>query len=817
MQNERLIEHERVELLRLHPESGRAIWSELWANAVQKYGNLTALKTQDAQYSYQSLASAAQNLACQLNNSIVDPFGQIILVDAARDDFLIPFLAVWSTGGVLLPSNNLLATEQIGSIATASITKTNSIRILKPETIEGASKATRHSWHSLYLTSGTTGQPKVIVRGWRQALFEGVAYAKTAKLKPGQRLGCCIQPTFGAMTKQLIGGLLSGCCHEFYGHSRDPEGDFDLLMLTPSRLNAINSIANLSSRLISLTGEPINPLCWDRMKAIGGPNGLSINAFGGTEFGVLANDLRTTVGALPKFHGELLTGKALQFFDLGPTERAHSKTRSTGQGIISIQSAWIAEGEIINQPGSNSEATFQPFSRNTDGIASYQTQDAGYLDDEGHLHLLGRASQLIKRHGQWFDTRRLEEALNSISGINAWIVEFNVEAQAVIWIQISNETDIQTINHSLQRYLWDSPLTPKSIHILDKLPLNANGKRDRQALKYCKPTSSVSNSTWIEHIADWIVIGDNAAPWIDGGIKLDEINMDSLDMIELHLAITARLGVSLDDHVILPQLSLNKIREAYQEPSKNPLLASRAPTLYWIGEWNPSLVRVSAGKIRVICIDPNADIGIYSKDQPTRLTLLANQLANKILTDLENTVRYSTGNQPNCSIGGYSFGANLAHEIAAGLSKRNPKIHINALLVDPVPAAQVRGYEGIDRLKHGYYGIWLSLAKFKVRFISDHLLLRTLRRNLLLSHYPSTSGCATTLWTSEQFRPSNLQPYSQACAKMTHRGLNTFDHLALSDNPTVVQNWVSQLCHVVLTSRAQHINHHVTTHTLPNQ
>ena len=822
MHNDHLIKLGNIEPLRIHPELGKSIWMKLWAIAVNDYGALTALKTQDKAYSYQNLAKAAQALAENLSRLISDPQGKIILVDTHREDFLIPFLAVWQCGGIILPCHGLRfdnsdASEQVKRISTAAISTTNSIHLLNPGLIHGASNAARSTWHSLYLTSGTTGKPKQIVRGWRQALFEGITYAKTAKLKPGQRLGCCVQPTFGAMTKQLIGGLLSGCCHEFYTNNRDPEGDFDVLMLTPSRMNAIHSIANLTSRIISLTGEPINPLCWDRMKAIGGPTGLSVNAFGGTEFGVLANDLRPTMGALPKFRGELLTGKSLQLSGLEPAQRGHSKSSNTGQGIIGIQSAWIAEGEIISQPGSNSDTNFQPFTRNPDGIAIYQTQDAGYLDDEGRLHLLGRASQLIKRHGQWFDTSRLEELLSAISGVDAWIVEFNANAQAILWLQISNGTDIQTINRSLQLGLWDSPLTPKSIHILDQLPLNANGKRDKQALKHCTPTSSVTNPTWIEFIADWIVVGEHAAPWIDGKRTLAEIDMDSLDIIELHLAITARLGVSLNDPIILPHLSLNEIRLAYQAPIKNPVADMHAPTLYWIGEWNPNLVRASAGKITIIYIDPNAYMKIYSKDQPKSLKALANQLASKILTDLENVLKHSDGNQPVCWIGGYSFGANLAHEIGAVLNKKNPEIHIEALLVDPLPAAQVKGYKGIARLKHSYYGVWLNLAKIKARLISDHLLLRTLRRSLLLGHKASNSECATTLWTSEQIRPSSLQAYNLVCKNLTHKGLNTFDHLALSDNPIAVQNWTRQLCDVVLTNSTQHIKHHVTPHALPNQ
>ncbi|CAF4175554.1 unnamed protein product, partial [Adineta steineri] len=115
-----------------------------------------------------------------------------------------------------------------------------------------------------------------------------------------------------------------------------------------------------------------------------------------------------------------------------------------------------------------------------DGDVFYQTGDLIRMDDNGLLHYQGRKDHQIKLHGQRIELGEIERCLLNITSISACaVVKWN-DDYLVACVQSSNINKEQLRQHC-QSHL-PPHMIPSMFIILDKLPLNANGKIDRKAL-----------------------------------------------------------------------------------------------------------------------------------------------------------------------------------------------------------------------------------------------------------------------------------------------------------------------------------------------
>ncbi|CAF3727055.1 unnamed protein product [Adineta steineri] len=115
-----------------------------------------------------------------------------------------------------------------------------------------------------------------------------------------------------------------------------------------------------------------------------------------------------------------------------------------------------------------------------DGEPFYRTGDLVTMDNNGLLHYQGRKDHQIKLHGQRIELGEIERCLLNIASISACVVIKWNDDYLVAYVQSSD------INEHKLRAHCQSHLSPHMIpsvfFILDKLPLNPNGKIDRKLL-----------------------------------------------------------------------------------------------------------------------------------------------------------------------------------------------------------------------------------------------------------------------------------------------------------------------------------------------
>ncbi|CAF3939626.1 unnamed protein product, partial [Adineta steineri] len=115
-----------------------------------------------------------------------------------------------------------------------------------------------------------------------------------------------------------------------------------------------------------------------------------------------------------------------------------------------------------------------------DGHLFYRTGDLVRIDSNGLLHYRGRKDHQIKLHGQRIELGEIERCLLDITSISACVVMKWNDDYLVAYIQSSHINEEQLRQHC-QSHL-PPHMIPSFFIILDKLPLNANGKIDRKQL-----------------------------------------------------------------------------------------------------------------------------------------------------------------------------------------------------------------------------------------------------------------------------------------------------------------------------------------------
>ncbi|MFE6687509.1 amino acid adenylation domain-containing protein [Streptomyces sp. NPDC057743] len=119
-----------------------------------------------------------------------------------------------------------------------------------------------------------------------------------------------------------------------------------------------------------------------------------------------------------------------------------------------------------------------------DGERCYRTGDRVTLDADGLLHFHGRIDDQVKIRGHRVEVKEVEAVLSGCPGVldGCVIVAADEGGKHLVgYAVLDGDTDAERIRAALAARLPDY-LRPDDLVVLDRLPLNANGKVDKAAL-----------------------------------------------------------------------------------------------------------------------------------------------------------------------------------------------------------------------------------------------------------------------------------------------------------------------------------------------
>ena len=213
----------------------------------------------------------------------------------------------------------------------------------------------------------------------------------------------------------------------------------------------------------------------------------------------------------------------------------------------------------------------------TTGEKLYKTGDMGRLMPDGNVEILGRMDFQVKVQGYRIELGEIEHALLAHPDVTAAVVvavgKRDGARRLVAYVVLATREREAQLDDALSSFLGGrlpEYMVPSQYVVLDRLPLNANGKIDRKALPDPKPQLSMKDqatgprtelerdlvATWTRILEiDAIGIGDN---FFDAGGQ-------SVTAVSLLADIRSRHGVELPLSVLVAHPTIEKLARVIQE------------------------------------------------------------------------------------------------------------------------------------------------------------------------------------------------------------------------------------------------------------
>lgn len=483
---------------------------ELFAAQVEQSPDAVAVVFEHQHLTYRELNQRANQLAHYLQQLGVVPETIVGICLERSLEMIIAFLAILKAGGAYLPLDPAYPQERLAFMLSDSqipILLTTQNLLAKLPDYSGQiicldtnwEKIAQHSDENptndvtvenlayLIYTSGSTGTPKGVLVTHEGLVNLTLDKIRTCRVQPDSRVLQFFSFSFDASIPEIVMALGSGAAL----HLATPE---ELLpgtaLMQLLREQAITHITVPPSALAALPGEDLPAL---QMVLVGGEapsvemiqqwskGRLFINAYGPTETTVNASMVECGNGGQMSPTIRPAANKQLYILD---GDRQLVPVGVVGE--LYIGGVGLARG-YLNRPEKTAEAFISnPFS-NQPNSRLYKTGDlACYLRD-GNIKLLGRVDHQVKIRGFRIEPGEVEALLTQHPGIRESVVIVREDCpgdKRLVAYIVPKSKNIPTTS-DLRRFLekkLPKYMVPAVFVILEVIPLNPNGKLDRQAL-----------------------------------------------------------------------------------------------------------------------------------------------------------------------------------------------------------------------------------------------------------------------------------------------------------------------------------------------
>ncbi|KMT52100.1 peptide synthase, partial [Pseudomonas fildesensis] len=496
---------------------------------------------------YDALNRQANRLAHCL---VAEGVGAEVLVGVAVERsfaMVVSLLAVLKAGGAYVPLDPQYPRERLAHMLEDSgvrlvLTQSHvpmalpaGVAALAIDTVSLASYAegnlsatvSPHNLAYVIYTSGSTGKPKgVAIDHGALNEFASIA-AGYSKLTEDDRVLQFATLNFDGFVEQLYPALTQGAAVVLRGPELWDSGrlyreilqqDITLADLPTAYWNlflldclAAGPRSYGALRQVHIGGEAMpldGPAQWLRA---GLGHVRLLNTYGPTEATVVSSVLDCTsgdevIGATASPIGRSLSGRALYVLD-----RDLNLAPLGAVGELYIGSACGLARAYLNRPLLTAERfVADPFSGN--GGRLYRTGDLARYRADGVIEYVGRVDHQVKIRGFRIELGEIEALLLAQASVREAVV-LAVDNQLLAYL-VAEQPDTRALDEALKSALREQLpdyMVPAHLIFLERLPLNPNGKLDRQALP--RPDASLSLQTWVAPVSALEV--QVAAIWAD--------------------------------------------------------------------------------------------------------------------------------------------------------------------------------------------------------------------------------------------------------------------------------------------------------------
>ncbi|MEV0433835.1 amino acid adenylation domain-containing protein [Nocardia sp. NPDC050413] len=592
----------------LVPAPSSTPW-ELFEQQVAATPDATALTTTSGEhFTYRELHDRACRLGAEFAAHGVGPETVVALMLPRSTDAIVAILATFAAGAAYVPVDITLPVGRIESILRQSnpvlavvLDKDrhlldgiagSGVEVLtlddaevvdrianRPAQVPAVRRELDHAAYIIF-TSGSTGEPKGVV-GTNAALAGYFAdhlarFYRPAMAKLGRplRIAHAWSLGFDASWQPMVGFFAGQALHLFDADEmRDAHRivsgmakfDIDMIDTTPSMLAQLAAVGLLDRELsvLALGGEAIDTALWARLRAL--PATAVYNCYGPTETTVEAVVAPVATSEIPTI-GTANGGMVGYVLD--------SRLRPVPQGIVGelyLSGVQLARG-YLGKPAITADRFVADPAR--PGQRMYRTGDLVRRLPGGRFGYLGRADAQVKVRGYRIEVGEIETALRRSADVDTAAVTVVRRAGGASLVgfvvgKAGRAVVVSRVRADLAQRL-PAYMIPARIVVLDRLPVNVNGKLDGHALnELAEQALSAADSNAAAETPTEITLSEVFAELFDGrapGIDADfyELGVDSIVAISL-VNKARRRGLALNPRMVLACPTIRELAAAVDD------------------------------------------------------------------------------------------------------------------------------------------------------------------------------------------------------------------------------------------------------------
>jgi amino acid adenylation domain-containing protein len=508
-----------------------------------------AVEYNGARLNYRELKSQALEVSQALKKSGL-AMGETVAISQHRSLTTLPLvLGIWHAGGVVVPINPVLPVKMLEWVVQDSAPNIivadpllqprinqaiqNINLISPPQIVTGDPRSHGHAPHKQTLTarrvikdncyimytSGSEGRPKGVV-GSHRSLIQYLRWqAKEFAVNGADRFSQTAPLSFDFSLKELFVPLLRGArvciadrstvidARKFVEWVR--ESEITVMCCVPTLLRSILQLQSLPSdaevfrslRAVLISGDMLR---WEDVSGwrerFGNATPL-FNLYGPTESTVIKLFYQIPEARCPG-STNVPVGRPIPGANIliaGENDRPCGPNEI---GQIVILSDWLARGYLND--ARRSDGPFCRLQYQGKRRRAYRTGDLGRWLSDGNLELIGRQDRQVKIRGYRIELNEIETVLSAHEAINdvavlALNTSNNGDADSLAVLACYFTTVDSAVTEKEVRNFAKERLLPQIFSLtrfrrLDKLPLTANGKVDRQKLESLIDTDETESS-----------------------------------------------------------------------------------------------------------------------------------------------------------------------------------------------------------------------------------------------------------------------------------------------------------------------------------
>ena len=336
----------------------------------------------------------------------------------------------------------------------------------------------------LVYTSGSTGSPKGVVVPHR-AIARLIGSRTDLPIEPRDRVAQFVSTSFDVSAYEFWGALTRGATLVIPATDvrLDPIAVADFLRAERiSCVVAATSVLNHwvrrepgvldGVRILIFGGERAAPDVLATVAAGQAPPPIQLNIYGPSEAATAVSHHRVTAADIDR--QDIPIGRPTAGADLTLLDDAGRVVAAGRPGELWISGPAVVAG-YLHQPARSGFAAHP-----VDGRPSYRTGDLARWDD-GVLRFLGRIDDQVKIRGMRIEPAEVEMVLRQLPDVSEGAVVVLSDPPA-LRAAYAGSAEPRDVTEELRRRL-PGPMVPTDVIKVDVLPISANGKLDRRALR----------------------------------------------------------------------------------------------------------------------------------------------------------------------------------------------------------------------------------------------------------------------------------------------------------------------------------------------